>query len=479
MAHVRSTLYVAIAQAAAEGLGLVRNVILARALGPAEMGVVAALTLTLSLLDMISDFGPDRLLVQAEDGDREEFQATSHLLLLLRGVVTAGLLLLLSMPVGGWLARPDAAWMIATLTLVPLIRGAVHLDSKRVQRRLDFRGTMLVELSAACAATAAALVLAPRVQSAAVLVWVSLVQVVVLVGMSHFVAERPYRVGAQRDVLSRLMGFGWPLAMNGVIMFGALQGDRLVVMASASTADLGRYAVAFQLTMVPALLISRVASTVWLPWLSRCQGDAERFEQRVKGVADTLGVVALVFSLGILTLGNPVIRWLYGADFVVTGAVMMWLGTMQGIRILRAVPSLVALSRADSFNPLVSNLLRFAGIAAAAVAGMSGGGLSAIAACGCGGEMVALVGAVVLLKWRHQLEVWPVVRSSWNFTVGVLAAGVALYVPQLHEGLHGLGLMVAGACLVRAVWAALPVRGGASGIGPRTSYEPVLAKTGN
>lgn len=479
MAQVRSTLCVAIVQAATEGLGLVRNVLLARALGPAEMGVVAVLTLTLSLLDMISDFGPDRLLVQAEDGDREEFQSTSHLLLLLRGVVTAGALLLLAMPVGGYLGRADAAWMIAALALVPLIRGAIHLDSKRVQRRLEFRGTMFIELTAACAATAAALVLAPRVPSAAVLVWVSLAQVVALVGMSHIVAERPYQVGAQRDVLNRLLSFGWPLALNGVIMFGALQGDRLVVMASSSTADLGRYAVAFQLTMVPALLISRVASTVWLPWLSRSQSDTEQFRQRVKRVTETLGSVALGFSLGVLSLGNPAIRWLYGAGFVVSESVMMWLGAMQGIRILRAVPSLVALSRADSFNPLVSNLLRFAGIAAAAVAGMSGGDLSAIAACGCGGELVALVGSVVLLQRRHQLDVRPIVRASSNFVMGVLAAGLGRHVPASLWGLNGIALAVAGLCLVRSVWAVLPRCAVVSRGEPQASYEPVLAKTGS
>lgn len=478
MARVRPTIYVAAAQAGAEGLGLVRNVLLARALGPSEMGVAIALTMTLSLLDMISDFGPDRLLVQAEDGDREEFQSTAHSMLIIRGLISAALLAGLAFPVGHYLKRPDAVGMMMALGVVPLVRGLLHLDSKRVQRHHDFRRTMIVELSAAITATTAAFLLASWIRSAAVLVWVSVLQAVVLVGVSHGVAQRPYRLGMGRDVARRLLRFGWPLAVNGVIMFGAFQGDRLVVLASATAADLGRYAVAFQMTMVPALLISRIASTAWLPSLSRCQGDPVTFNQRLESITEILGGVGLVFSLGILSLGNPVIKMLYGPDFPVPVAVMSALGVMQGLRILRAVPSLAALSRADSFNPLASNVLRFLGIAAAAIAGMSGGGLEAITTCGCGGEVIALIGSIVLLRHRHSLSVKPLIRVGGLFAIGLLSAGVAAQAVDWPLAGRLVLAVVALLTLVRMGWGLVRQRFAAM-VHHEPGRCPALVKTGN
>ena len=76
-------------------LMLGRNVVLARLLGPAEMGSAAALVITASLLDMISNLSADKLLIQAADGDSPRFQATAQAIHVIRGVVQAmGLVLL-------------------------------------------------------------------------------------------------------------------------------------------------------------------------------------------------------------------------------------------------------------------------------------------------------------------------------------------------------------------------------------------------
>lgn len=428
--RIRSTLTVAFTQFGVEGLGLLRNVLLARALGPSEMGLVAALTLTLSLVEMICDFGPDRLLVQAEDGDAPQFQSTAHSVLALRGLLTAGLLALLAFPLAQWIGRPESCWAIAALGLVPAIRGFQHLDAKRIQRQQKFQPSLIIELSAAFVATTAVAVATRWLPRGEVLVWVSLLQAMTLVIASRGVAERPYQLGWNRELLRRLFVFGWPLALNSLIMFGAFQGDRLVVMLSATPAELGRYAVAFQLTMVPALLISRVASTAWLPGLARSQSDPMAYYLRMSECTAWLGLVGQLFSLGILALGNRLIGLLYGPDYPLPVAVMAWLGIMQGWRILRAGPSLFAMSRADTWNPLASNLLRLLGIAAAATAGLFGAGLELVAICGCAGEVLAMVGAIVLLRRRHHLEVCPLVSSSLLFAGSVAAGSLACSVDQ-------------------------------------------------
>ncbi|MBS0262850.1 MAG: oligosaccharide flippase family protein [Planctomycetes bacterium] len=478
----RSTAYVAAAQIGQEGLGLFRNVILARALGPSEMGTVAALALTASLLEMVSDFGPDRLLVQAEDGDREEFQATAQTLLVGRGLLCAILLAILAIPAGLLLGRPDAAWMIAALGAVTAIRGLMHLDCKRVQRNHEFRRMMVVELSGAVLATAGTLILTRLIGNAWVLVCVNLIQVLTVVGLSHLVADRKYGLGIERDLLGRLWKFGWPLAVNSLIMFGAMQGDRLVVLATASPADLGRYAVVFQLTLVPALLISRIASTAWLPSLARVQNDRTAFATQISQITTLIGGVALVFSLGILLTGNLVIGLLYGDAFKVSMMLMCWLAVMQGLRIVRAAPSLVAMSRADSLNPLAANILRCTGIAAAAVAGGLGAGLETIAACGAVGELVALTGSVVFLARRHAIDPRPIAQATLLFVLGTGAGWVLVSAGWENPLVSGVAAAVVALCVGIAVARIVQLRShreAPAAVSLSGACLPALAEKGN
>ena len=72
---------------------LVRNIVIARAIGPENFGLAATLVITVSLLEMMSDLSLDKMLVQAKDGDKERLQACAQFLQLIRGVFLSFLLL--------------------------------------------------------------------------------------------------------------------------------------------------------------------------------------------------------------------------------------------------------------------------------------------------------------------------------------------------------------------------------------------------
>ncbi len=422
----RSSAAVFAAQLTGEVLGLLRNIILARLLGPAEMGVCAILALTLSLLDMLSDIGPDRLLIQAEDGDAPQFQNTAQAILAVRGVISTVLLVLLSYSVAHLLGSPEAQWQVAVIGFILFVRSVQNLDLKRFQRTSRFKPQVIADLSASVAATVTVLCVAPFVRNAWVFVLAGGVQAGVLAIVSHALAERPYRFAYDRGIARRLFIFGWPLALNSLLMFGAMQGDRLIVFASATKADLGRYSVAIQLSLIPVLVLARVVSTLCLPVLSREQSNQAAFNFRLRQAGSLLGSLALAFSLGFLFLGGVVLRVLYGAEYSISPVLLAWLAVMQGIRLLRTLPSIAAMSRADSLNPLISNVLRLLGIAGALVALKMGGGMEAIAAAGSAGELAALVGSILLLHQRHQVESSPLWRTSGWYLAGVGFAGLWL-----------------------------------------------------
>lgn len=414
----KKTTTLLLSQGLSEGSILIRNIILARALGPDEMGAVVALAVTLKFIEMATDLSVERLLVQARDGGKPTMQGSAHGLHVARGVLAGILLAALSWFAASLFGVSEMAWAFASLGLVPLVRGFVHLDYVRKQRYLNFRSTAMIESLSSLASAAAAWPIVIMVGDYSAFVWVSLIQVGVLIIGSHWVARRSYRIVLNPDALGRFLKFGWPMLLNGLLMFGAFQGDRLIVATTYSMEELGRFAVLMQLALLPALITARISMSIGLPLLSRAREHKERFIQVYQSTQLILVVVAVIYFIALALMGNPAISFLYGHEFVIHGPVLNWVAMAMVFRMLRGAPTIAALAHGDSQAGMYANIFRFTGLIAAVAA--SGFGLTAIAAAGCMGEAIALFASYELLRRRHGINSFPSfpnysdVLDKWN-----------------------------------------------------------------
>jgi hypothetical protein len=84
------------------------------------------------------------------------------------------------------------------------------------------------------------------------------------------------------------MTFGWPLLINGILLFLIMQGDRFIIGAADklfaretySKALLGFYSAAFVLSAAIIEGIGSILSPVMLPLLSRVQDIQDQFQKR-------------------------------------------------------------------------------------------------------------------------------------------------------------------------------------------------------
>ncbi len=72
-------------QVGSQLLSLLRNFVVARLILPSSFGVAVTFTTTISLLNLISDIGMDKFIVQDRDGDDPRVQASLQTLIVVRG----------------------------------------------------------------------------------------------------------------------------------------------------------------------------------------------------------------------------------------------------------------------------------------------------------------------------------------------------------------------------------------------------------
>ena len=142
-----------------------------------------------------------------------------------------------------------------------------------------------------------------------------------------------------------------------------------------STAELARFALAAQLTLLPALIGARYLLAADLPRLARLARRNRGFKDYAMELLHRVSGIALVGALGLGLGGNLLVELLYGDEYRVASAVFWLLAAASGLRLIRAVPSTALMALERTRLLFLSNLPRLVTLPAALVAVALGAGL--------------------------------------------------------------------------------------------------------
>ncbi len=377
---------------------LLRNVLLARLLTVADFGIAATFSIMITLMDAAQNAGVSRMVVQAADAESAKLQDGLHGVQLALGVITGLLLLVLSWPYALAMGTPHILWAYALIAIIPMLRAASHLDPYRLQRQGRFGPSVIRQILPQALSLVAiwpAYLMFRDFRAMLVLLFVQ--QIASLIA-SHIGAERPYRMRFDREITARAFRFGWPLLINGVLMFFVFNGDRMVVSNQFGLDTLGWFSAAVTLTLNPAMLVARSLQTLILPSMARVQDDPARLQLQNDRLVGLVAIVYVGFVAGVALFGAPVLILIFGAKFAPAAPFLLLLAIMQGIRLMRAVPALAAMARAETKNPLYTNIVRGLFIPVALLVALWTRDIYWMLATGIFGEAIAAVASAWLAR---------------------------------------------------------------------------------
>ncbi|SLN67435.1 colanic acid exporter [Falsiruegeria litorea R37] len=378
----------------AEAAALGRSVVFAHVLGPDELGQAMMLALTVRMAEMASDFGIDRLMVQAADGETARLQAELQGVSVLRGLIVGVILLGLAPVFALVLGKgPDSA-AYAFLALVPVARGFVHLDFRRFERRFRYGAMARVEAGATLVAAVAVFPAALMFQDHRAMSAVLVMHAMTFALLSHAAAVRPYRLAMSWGALERVYRFGAPLMMNAALLFCAFYADRLIVAEVYGWAVLAVYGIALQLAMLPAQIAGRAAASLLLPRLSAAHRE-KRLPQIWTPVLAGYIAGATGFAASFVFFAPAAIEAVYGSAFRPDPLLSVAVAMAGGFRILRTPFSQLAVATGRTADPARANLIRALAIVPAAFCAMGGLPLAAVAWAAALGEAGATIRAVL------------------------------------------------------------------------------------
>lgn len=399
--------YLAIGQVVGQLASLLRNIILARLLVPDDFGVATTFVLSLTMLEMISSMSVELLLVQSKNGDKPGFLDAVHGFMILRGAVVSAVLFFAAESIASVFKVPDLVWAYQMLLIVPILKAFTHMEYKRVQRIFEYKKEMWVETIP----QVSTLVLLYPVyifdSSPSIGLWLVIVQTVVVVAVSHLIAESKYRFDFDSEALREVLVFGVPLVFSGMLMFFAIQGDRFLVGYYFSSYEFGVFSAVALLVLNISNALAKFTTSLMLPPLA---GKGIGFHQAFFRFYGSFFIGALIVGLVLVVMGDLIVQLLFGQDYIISGLTGAF-ALLFVARVIRFPITIASIAKGLTRIPLYANVSRFIGFGLALLVAVSGGSLVKVVLSGALGEFLANVTACLLFR-NHYDKVWMVIISA-------------------------------------------------------------------
>lgn len=424
-------------------LNFARNILLARLVSVEDYGIASTFIIAIAFIELIADLGLERMVVQDPAGESRKFIGTIQAIMVLRGLLLAGLMFFIAGPIAAVFNHPELTWAYQLFGLAPLLHGLINLDVTRMQRRMSFGPQMKAELGGAILSLAVLWPLAEWLGDYRVMLIAILAEHFLRCIITQIIAEHRLTLAWNNADAKRALRFGIPLLLSGLLAFAAMQGDRVIVGNQFTARDLGLFSAAATLAMTPSLIAARIFQTFFLPLLSRAQNDQAKFDAQAALTLQTMlclgGFAALAFSIA----GPTVFLLAFGSKMAEGALYLVPIGLAFSILLVRSGSMLpIALARGFTLNPLLGNMVRLISLPLAWIVVTKGGDIMDLVTVTIGAEIASLTLTGTLLTLK--LKIGAPRRMLGSYTLGLMLVAAVTYRAVTEEqGLWMFAMQVA------------------------------------
>lgn len=323
-----------------KALYMVRLLVLAIMLTPADFGLIAIALAATGFLLNLTNFGLIPAVVQADDMDDSKYDAV-WTFDMTRSVIVTALTVSFAPQIADIFAEPRAVPIIQVLALRPLIESLMSIKVAALNRNLTFRPLAFIKIIEAVFNAIISIGLA-KFFGVWAMVFGMIGGALSMVVASYIMAPYRPRILYNWQSVKPLLKFGGWLLITGMIAMAGNFGLRILISRQLGADSLGLYFLAAQLAFVPSEIASEVVGTVAFPLFARLQSSLQQATRAFQAILT--GLMALLYptSALIIVLSPVLVQEILGTK---------WNGTVPLIQILALVTIIGLLG--DATIPLV------------------------------------------------------------------------------------------------------------------------------
>jgi O-antigen/teichoic acid export membrane protein len=328
--------WVSFATLASRGLSLLRQLILARLLVPADFGLVAYASLAIGIFELFREMGLSSALIYRKD-DIEEAANTTFLAVLGSGALLYGVAWLLAPLLASFFHNEALVAVLRTLSITLAISAISQVPITLMAKGMGFKNKVIPEVIAGSLGSAASVAFALLGHGVWSIVYGQLITASLTSILVWFFC--PWRPSLQFSVrvIKEMWDYGKHIIGSQIMVFFITNIDDAFVGRFLGDAALGTYSLAFDLSNLPATHLSRIVGQVMFPAFSRVQDDLSRLREAFFQSMKYVSLAA--FPIAVITC-------VFARDFIVVAYGSKWYQAVLPLQLM----TVYGLARAIAIN---------------------------------------------------------------------------------------------------------------------------------
>lgn len=294
-----------------QGITFLVGLVLARLLSPEEYGLIAIITIFISVFNSIVDSGFSNALIRKQDATEADYNTVFYTNLAISAVLSTALFF--GAPrIADFFSRPQLTPLTKAMSSVVIINAFAIVQNIRLTKNIDFKTKTKVSLIASLTSGVIGIAMA----FGGFGVW-SLVaqqiskQLLNSVFLWFFIRWMPKLLFSWKS-FKEMFDFGWKLLVSGLINTIWTEIYQVIIGKFYQPQTLGQYTRAQQFSSIFSSNLTSIIQRVSYPVLSQLQDDKERLKSGYKRIIKITMLVSFVLMLGLAAIAKPMILVLIG-----------------------------------------------------------------------------------------------------------------------------------------------------------------------
>ena len=302
------------------------TMVMARILLPSDYGLVAMVTAVTGFMSVFKDMGLSMATVQRQEISADQVSAlfwVNASLGLALTLITAGLAPLLAR----FYKEPRLLWITLALAVGFLSSGFAVQHQALLQRQMRFATLALVDIATLLLECAVGIAAALAGWGYWALVLTSLSASLARTGGLWIACHwRPGRPVLHGSGLRAMLTFGGRLSVSNILTYLARNLDNVLIGRFWGQQQLGLYAKAYSLLLLPISMINAPIAAVAVPALSRLQNDPEAYKRLFLKAISLVAFVTMPGAAFLIGMSYDLIRVILGEKWVGASPMFLALG---------------------------------------------------------------------------------------------------------------------------------------------------------
>lgn len=305
-------------------LAVVKTLILARFLTPAQFGIYGISVLVLGFLEVMTETGINVVLIQ-EEKKTDEYINTAWVVSIARGFIISLFILFSSPLIVSFFNEQRISTLLIIISVIPLIRGFINPSIVKFQKELKFHKEFWFRSSIFFVETLVAIFLGVTTKSESSLIWGMVIAAIFEVAVSFYLVKPRPQIEFNMEKLKKVISSGKWITGAGIFNYIFHHGDDIVVGKLLGTAPLGIYQQAYRISSLPVYEVGETFSKVTFPVYSNISKDTEKLKRVFLKTTLSIALVVLPFGAVLFIFPKEIVTFLLGEP---------WIGAIPALRVL-------------------------------------------------------------------------------------------------------------------------------------------------